>query len=291
MTIDPLRDALVELLKHAGLRGARLIVGGGYGLVLKARYVQNTGARTIRQVPLTRSTEDVDCFLSSEIISDGSQTKAIRDALDELGYTAVAEHFQFERTIDYEGQRRKIKFDFLAAPMADDRVQIKGHRTRPRAFDRLHGRLTPEAFPIESSPISIGLVDSEDIVVHIPHPFAYLILKLFALRDRLAGAESDEAKYHGWDMFTIWSMITEEELNQMPELRSQYADHPTMHDVRQIVGDLFSSPVASGSLALRAQARAQQNDVSETDLESFLSDLREILVGKNDSEETSGQGQ
>lgn len=246
--------------------------------MLKARHLQATNARTIRQVPLTRSTEDVDCFLSSEIITDPSQTEAIRNALDQLGYAVITEHFQFERSVDYEGHKLKTRFDFLAAPLDDERVKTKGYRTRARAFPRLHAHVTPEAFPIESSPIAIGLDGSETINVYIPHPFAYLILKLFALRDGLADDRANDAKYHALDMFTIWTMITEDELEQIPELRSRYGDHPIMQEASIIVRELFADPLAPGTLAMRTQARDQNIVVSDTDLISFLFDLNDFLI-------------
>lgn len=87
ITADPLRSELVSLATLLTQRGIILTVGGGYGLVLKREYVMSRNLRTrFQDPPYVRSTNDVDLFLTADLIVDGETTRVIREALEVLGY-------------------------------------------------------------------------------------------------------------------------------------------------------------------------------------------------------------
>ncbi len=89
--IDPLKEELRTLARELRGHGIPLIIGGGYGLVLRTRMIAESGSRTlILDFPSARSTEDLDIFLKAEVISDPKKTGAIRKALDRCGYGPVA---------------------------------------------------------------------------------------------------------------------------------------------------------------------------------------------------------
>jgi hypothetical protein len=273
---DPLLDALTELLEALSPDPPALVVGGGYGLVLKAKFLRDAGLRTRHVAPASRSTADIDCFLTAAIIVDGTATKRIREALDALGYRPIVQHFQFAREIDYFGQPRTIRFDFLAADVADrGHVHVSGARIRPHGFDRFHGRLTPEAFAVADTPIAIDLGAG---LTYVPHPFAYLILKLFALRDRLGDPSSNEGKYHALDLYTIWALITEQEWDEVITLRGRYDSHAIMGEVRAIVASLFGDISAPGVEALIAEARRSGVILTRGDIVAFREDLHTLLA-------------
>ena len=92
MARDPLLTTLLDL--NAALESRELIIGGGYGLYLKQQYLkQNPQIRTLfppSTLPSARTTEDIDLVLRAEGVTDSKSMKAIRAALDNLGFTIVA---------------------------------------------------------------------------------------------------------------------------------------------------------------------------------------------------------
>lgn len=115
MTDDPLREAVVELAAKLRPHGIPLIIGGGYGLVLRgitiARELRGNryGLRTN-----FRSTQDIDCVLGMEIITDAGKMQRIREALTETGYASVEEHWAFAKTIEWHGTRQEIRIELMA---------------------------------------------------------------------------------------------------------------------------------------------------------------------------------
>lgn len=67
---DPLGKELIRLARILAGHEIKLIVGGGYGLLLKAALLSASRERTrIEPIPAARSTTDLDFFLHAEIIS------------------------------------------------------------------------------------------------------------------------------------------------------------------------------------------------------------------------------
>src|SRR5580765_1510047 len=167
MNGDPLIGQLREFAEKLAEKNIRLIVGGGYGLLLKANHIQRTGSRTrLEQIPIARSTGDIDVFLTTEVIIDKNNMAAIRQALDELEYSPVpgAEYYQFFREVTIAGAKRNLKFDFLAAPVTGEqarRVKADVRRIRPRAVTGLplHAHTTPEALTIEEHLLAVNIGD------------------------------------------------------------------------------------------------------------------------------------
>jgi len=78
---DILRAALAALAEASHPHGVPLIVGGGYGLLLRQEHIANSGVRTVREIPEARSTNDLDIFLSVEIVTNADKMGALRDVL------------------------------------------------------------------------------------------------------------------------------------------------------------------------------------------------------------------
>ena len=90
MVVDPLGEELRKLALALKSNSIKLIIGGGYGLLLRAEQIRLSGARTrFSETPSTRSTADIDIFLAAEIITNAETTVLIRGALDALGYRPI----------------------------------------------------------------------------------------------------------------------------------------------------------------------------------------------------------
>ncbi|MBA3633878.1 MAG: hypothetical protein H0W58_13890 [Acidobacteria bacterium] len=284
MTRDPLREQLRLLALELQNDSIKLILGGGYGLVLKTEYIRRTGVATrFEEIPQARSTNDLDLFLSVEIITSAEKIEKIRDALEKLKFEPVAPFFQFRLPVVFEGQDLPVKIDLLAAPPETEAerklVKINKPRIRPKRAKNIHGYLTEEAITIEENLLAIDISENEEqpLEIYLPHPFSYLIMKLFALRDRLEDEEKDFGAYHAFDIYRIIAMMTESEWNEAIELRRIYSNAPKIGEAAEIVGDLFANIESIGVLRVRQHARAVEFEIPPENFAALIEDLQELL--------------
>jgi hypothetical protein len=285
MTADPLLLQLREFAKKLAEKDIPLIIGGGYGLLLKANHIQRAGARTrLEQIPIARSTGDIDVFLTSEVIVDKNRTAAIRQALDDLDYSPVpsAKYYQFFRKVNIGGISRNLKFDFLAAPVLGEqakKVKVDVRRIRPRDAKGapLHAHTTPEALTIEEHLLAVDIgEDGSRVEVFLPHPFSYIMLKLFALRDQINNEEKEFGRHHAFDIYSSWAMMMEEEFAQAEQLRTTYSGIGAIPEAVEIAHALFADQNARGIIRLKEHARIENVELLQTN--EFISDIRALFL-------------
>lgn len=290
MNPDLLGLELGRLVEALAPHEIPVIIGGGYGLLLRQRHVEAEGLRTLRPIPEARATSDLDVFLSLEIVTDARRMDTLRDTLHALGYHAVdrARYYQFERAVEYAGRPQTLKIDLLAPPPPPAsalrrQVKIKGRRIRPLDAEEIHAHATPEAFTVAEKPLLLKIGEAGQRVL-VPHPYSYLLLKLFACRDQLhrqreAGAADDRqdadqrARYHAFDLYRIIAMMTAPEVAEAEAFRDTYADDETVSEARHAVATLFASADAPGSLAVMRHTRQVGLSLSKAQLTAFIEDL------------------
>lgn len=280
---DPLKEELRALARDLRESGVPLVVGGGYGLLLRAELLRESGAQTLMpDFPGARSTEDIDIFLKAEVISDPQKTRPIREALDRRGYEPIVPHFQFQREIDYRGSPRMLRVDFLSAPVSEDlspKVKTDSVRMRPQGFKGLHAHVTSEATTVEDSLLGIDIGESEEgLTIYLPHPFSYLILKLHALRDRVQDEGADYGRYHAFDIYGSIAMLTEVEWSESSRLARKYEESTEVIEARRIVDEMFADREAIGALRLREHVRSVGYELSRERLDFFIGSLQELLA-------------
>lgn len=287
VTADPLRSELIALATLLTQRGIVLTVGGGYGLVLKREYVMVHNLRTrFKDPPYVRSTNDVDLFLTADLIVDGQATRTIREALEVLGYVPIdtAKYFQFFKSIEYNGTNVNLKFDFLAPPVHDPAlVSMDSRRIRPRSYSGFHARVTPEALTVGELPTTLELgTDVQPATILLPHPFTYLLLKLHAFRDQVNNPEKDNGRHHAFDIYTTIALATEQEWQEMVDLHKRYADSDSGEVMQDICRELFGSSTALGLVRLREYSQQAGLLIIPQRFGEFIKDLKDLL-GSNDS--------
>jgi hypothetical protein len=284
MVVDPLREELRKLARALDPHDIKLTVGGGYGLLLRAEQIRLSGARTrFAELPGARSTNDIDIFLGAEVITDAAKTALIRATFDALGYEPIegAKYYQFVLPVVYAGLPRGVKIDLLAAPVSGDKeatVRQDSRRVRPRAGEGLHAHTTPEALTVEdhAQPIDVG--GDEPVVVYLPHPFSYLLLKLFALRDLLNDESKGRGAYHAFDIYRTVAMMTSGEWEEAVQMRERYAVAEPVVEAGRLVKELFSSLEALGTVRLREHARKVGEQIPPENLRAMIDDLHELLT-------------
>lgn len=217
---------MLDLLYELRETDIRLIVGGGYGLYLKRQHLQSTGE--VHLLPLiseARSTNDLDMFLTTDIMVNLPKAKAVLGAVKRLEFTAVPdrENFQFIKTFQRNGHSLEVKIDFLT-PMPDNPaalriLDIQDKRVRNKRSGGIHAHKTEEAIAVEDKLIPVAFAglrtNGEEFSgqVYLPQAYSYLMMKLFAFRDwEKVKQKPGNASKHALDVYSIVAMLTEEEL-------------------------------------------------------------------------------
>ena len=72
------------------------------------------------------------------------------------------------------------------------------------------------------------------------HPYTFLMMKLFAFRDRKDDPEKDYGRYHALDLYTIIATTTETEWNQALDVRDKLINSLKSQESARIVSEFFS---------------------------------------------------
>lgn len=295
---DVLQTELYRVARAMKEHGLPLIIGGGYGLLLWQRRVREKDLSTLRPVPPARSTDDLDIFLSVEVMSDPENTETIRSVLDDLGYEVVEgrENYQFKRPVQHRGQERSVKIDLLApVPRTAEEVEnirVKERRLRPKGFSGLHAHPTPEALTIEENPLRVELAPQtpeageqtrteqrEEVPVFVPHLFSFAMLKLFAYRDRRKDPNVDYGRHHAYDLYRSVAMMTEEEWEAARQIRAAYGEEDPVEEARRIAEKHFGSADEQGCLRVLEYLREARSETGREAIEAFSRDLRALFEG------------
>jgi hypothetical protein len=287
MNTDPLITTALDLIVVIGRADFKLILGGGYGLYLKQLHLQNNqSVRTLlpgELWPYPRATEDLDVFLSTEIVASLDDMRAIRAALDSLGFQPVAgaEFLHFEKPWHAGG---RVKIDMLTGPIKDDasrkKLKITPPRVRPRGNLELHAYLTNEAIDFDQALLALPITGTRSdgtnatATVYVPQPFSFLLMKLHAFADRVADANKDLGRHHALDVYRIIAMLTPDEYEALRKNVQRHTASPAVQRARQIVGEYFSSATSLGAIRLREHGLF----AASMDVEAMLSTLAELFA-------------
>lgn len=286
MNDDLLRSSLLELLHTLGDDGRRLLLAGGYGLYLKQLHLAEVSPHTLIPAdlwPAARATQDLDLVLPAELVADATAMKAVRTAMDQLGYTVVkgSEYLQFARTIS---GTRVVKIDLLTAQLdvlqSNSSIRADHRRARPAAGDRpqLHAHPTDGVLALDEPPLAVELVgklsngEPATARVNLPHPFNHLLMKLTAYRDRRGDADKDLGRHHALDVFRIVAMLTEQEVERVQQCIAEYAGNAQVQSCAAVVESDFAHATGAGLLAMRTHPLWQNDEQIELFIEA-LTDL------------------
>jgi hypothetical protein len=290
---DPLEACLLDLLYELRDADVPLILGGGYGLSFHERRVRQSGERLLLSViPPSRSTNDLDVFLRTELLADSVRLKPLREALDRLGFAPIpsAQNYQFARKFVLDGQARDVKVDLLARepdPGEHPKLRYDARRVKPDPSVGVHAHTTPEAVAVEEAPEPLTITgrrtggEEYTGVLFVPSAYAFLMMKLHALRDQWQEEAKEYGRKHALDLYGIVALLTEPEYARALASRARYADTPEGAEAGKIVAALFGSENGSGTLRVREHPNFPREAVSELSL--FLETLRELFP-------TSGSG-
>jgi hypothetical protein len=288
ITIPDLQTTLLDLLHEAQGTDVKLIIGGGYGIYLKTDHVRQMGVRTLFQEwPEPRSTNDLDLFLRPELLIEPAKLRPLAEAITRLGYKVVtgAEKYQFVKRGPGGAEAGSIKIDILTGPQScfeGTLVRADARRARPNPSVGIHAHPVDEALTLEDGllPISIdgklGTGEPWHAEVFLPQPYTFLMMKLFAFRDRLDDTDKEFGRYHALDIYTILASTTEEDWGYALQLRDKHGGHPYVMEAGHLVSEHFSTLDRPGMIRLRESPYYRP----ELQLGEFMSALKELFPAR-----------
>lgn len=280
--MDPLRADLCRLARRLAPDNVSLLLVGGYGILLKAEYIRANDLETVAPTFFPRATDDLDLLLTAQVVADTDRMAAVRDALRELGYEPVTggEYYQWSRDLEGDGgAASRVRIDLLGQiPEDQSGMKVSDRRMRPHGFEGLHAHPVVEATVVHEKPIHVDVCpEGSPGTVALPHPFSFLLLKLFALDDRKNDPDVDLGRHHAFDLYRLVAMLTREEWREVPELRSRHSENGVVRRAGRLVRRLFSDLESIGSIRLREHIRRTGVDASAYPVEEFLSDLHGLM--------------
>lgn len=163
ITIVDLQTSLLDLLHEMEGSEVKVIIGGGFGIYLKVVHVAKEVLRTLwREWPEPRSTNDLDLFLRPELLIEFEKLKPLAEAIERLGYQAVAgaEKYQFVKPGPGGAGPGSVKIDILTGPQSrfkGTKVRADGRRARPHPLIGIHAHPVDEALTLEDGLLPIVL--------------------------------------------------------------------------------------------------------------------------------------
>lgn len=283
--LQSLKTALLDILNEIQGTDVNLIIGGGYGIYLRTRNRRQSGERTLfEEWPEERSTGDIDLFLRPELLINSEKLKPLSEALFKLEYKPVpgAEKYQFYKPGPGDSEAGEIKIDILTGPESSfrsTRVRTDSRRARPNPSVGIHAHPTNEALTLEEGLLPVRITgelssgESLTATVSLPHSFTFLMMKLFAFKDRCEDSNKEFGRYHALDMYSILATTTEREWEQAIVFRNMYLTDPFMIKAGHLVLKHFSTSESLGLLRLKESKYYR----SDFELDSFISAMKELF--------------
>ncbi|MCE5186527.1 MAG: nucleotidyl transferase AbiEii/AbiGii toxin family protein [Planctomycetaceae bacterium] len=232
-------DILVAQLRELAIacrqKNIRPIICGGCGVYL------HLAGKTTEAQPIVRATTDIDVMFSRQ------------DLLDELKRQAMAEIILKE--LKYAVQAEKKHHGFKKETGQELDILVPCVETLPRNNYRLtivnsvlHGYITPEAEFIEEDLQTISLpaigqgISDEAINVYVPCAANFMIMKLYAFRDRSEGPRRDPAQAidHAFDVYALIMQTDRDDFREGQLFLSRHNDSDIIRQAKRIVEDSFS---------------------------------------------------
>lgn len=254
-------------------------------MFLKTRMLIESKERTrIEPFPAGGATDDLDFFLQTQIVTNINNFKAIRNVLnDDYKPIESAKYYQFGKKEMISGLPKPIKIDLLASPPetaeGKDVTDVDSRRIKPKGSDtELHARRCDEAVFVERTAIEVELTDADGdgaVEVFVPHPFAYLFLKLNALSDGITDQrKAEKAPKHAFDIYRIVAMTTEFEWKESLDLAQKEEKHNEFIKASEIVSRLFVGDNPEGVRLIKSYSK----EPLEPDTNALIEDLKELFL-------------
>jgi hypothetical protein len=287
LTMPDLRTALLDLGQELRNTDIKLIIGGGFGIFLKVEYVREHNIRTLfTEWPEPRSTNDIDLFLRPELLIHSEKLKPLSGALNKLGYKVVpsAAKYQFVKPLSNERPDEGIKIDILTGSrdkFVGTSVKLDSRRASPKPSVDVHAHLVDEVPTLEEGLIPLSVKGhlsggaATECEVYVPHPFSFILMKLFAFNDRKMDETKDYGRYHALDIYASLATMSESEWDASLALQKQYSANAHVKKAGEFVRELFSAEDRLGIVRFKENRYFRPS----LNVAGFIHSMKELFEG------------
>ncbi len=280
-----LRTALLDLLYELRDTDIKLIIGGGFGIHLRTQHVLENRPRTLLNVwPEARSTNDLDLFLRPELLIHSAKLKPLAEAISRLKYEVVegAEKYQFVKPGPGGSEAGSLKIDLLTAPQtafAGTGLKVDKRRVRPSPSVGIHAHPCDQVVTLQEKLLRVPFSDTRSsgepwqTELFLPHPYTFLLMKLFAFRDRVDDKAKELGRHHALDLYSVIALTNEVEWQECLAFNHRLQADPINIEAGKIVAKYFDGEQKLGILRLREHAYFRP----EFQVGEFMSALMELF--------------
>ena len=284
--VDYLLEAACQLADEFEKIEIPLIIGGGFSQYIRTLYFNKVQSLRYPNKILQRSTEDIDLFLTADIIVDYKKVTEISSVLSKLNYEVKTEFFQFKKNVQYMGASRGIEVDILTEPPKEEdreKVKIKKPRVKPLESKNFHAFMHNEAYLLSKFLVKTSSYVEPDLQekfknIYLPSCFSFLVMKLYAFRDRIDDEKKEFGKHHAYDIFATIINMDEADWNTAAEQRENYQGTNILIEAKKIVSQFFNSEISTGVIRIKENELFQRGkNLFDKYLNNFIADLHELL--------------
>ncbi|MBU2622978.1 MAG: hypothetical protein KKD92_11740, partial [Proteobacteria bacterium] len=174
------------------------------------------------------------------------------------------------------------KIDILTGPQnrfEGTSVKTDSRRVRPNPSVGIHAHPVDEALTLEEDLLRVfldekpGTGEQMHAEVFLPQPYTFLMMKLFAFRDRFNDADKEFGRYHALDLYTILATTMESEWKQALRFHNRYRDDSHVIEAGRLVAKFFSAFDSMGIIRLRESSYYRP----ELQLDEFMSAMQDLF--------------
>ena len=155
-------------------------------------------------------------------------------------------------------------------------MKADSRRAHPKPKIELHAHPVDGALTLEEHLKSVVIESSgRKGEVFIPHPFSFIMMKLFALRDRINDSEKDYGRHHALDIYTVVAMMTAREWEESLSLSGKHKNDSKAKEAAGIVDEMFKDALSLGVIRLK-ESKYYKADFQLNDFLKALKDLFNI---------------
>lgn len=285
-----INDFLLSTLRELGSEfhkaGLPLILGGGFSLYLRSGFLKKNRSPRYPHLQNQRPTKDIDIFLTSDIIINPVKAENIKTILNRQGFTVKTEYFQFIKSTSIDGISKEIIVDLLSQPVSSEdleKVVIKPPRIKPKGVEKFHAFFHPEAEIINFNLRSVSEYVSDETRadftnIFLPSSMSFIVLKLFAFRDRIQDEKKDFGRHHAYDIFASILDMDEDDWKSAARQLQKQNDFKIIKEAKLLVGEYFSEQEQSGIIRIRENVIYRTNRaLLDPVMPLFIADLRDMF--------------
>lgn len=234
----------------------------------------------------------LDLFLRPELLIESDKLKPLSVAIKKLGYNPVpgSEHHQFYKPGPDGTEAGSLKIDILTGPVKrfeKHQVKVDERRARPRPSIGLHAHPAIEVLTLDEGLLeekfngNLSSGESWEGEVYLPHAFTFLMMKLFAFKDRFEDENKELGRYHALDMYTILATTTENEWEQALEFRDQYSKEKMTIEAGNLIHQYFSDCSQMGIVRLRESGYYRDDFIPNVSSRKYFDKVVQSWQGLN----------